>query len=85
MRSSFQPPTAYPFPNKPYFTGLSAGQVFENIAGKGEIARNEQFLLFPTVFSSLLENFLPFSSKLKMSSAKSLSLEESKICRLEEG
>ena len=37
---------------------------FENTVGKGEIARNEQFLLFPTVFSSLLENFLPFSSTL---------------------
>ena len=34
---------------------------FENTVGKGEIARNEQFLLFP-VFSTCLENFLPFSS-----------------------
>ena len=35
---------------------------FENTVGKGEIARNEQFLLFPTVFSTFLENFPPFSS-----------------------
>ena len=25
-------------------------KIFENIVGKGEIAHNEQFLLFPTVF-----------------------------------
>ena len=51
---------------------------FENTVGKGEIARNEQFLLFP-VFSTRLVNFLPFLSNLKLSSANSFSLEESKI------
>ena len=55
---------------------------FENTAGKGEIARNEQFLLFPTVFSTHMDNFLPFSSNSKLSSANSFSLEESKICHL---
>ena len=40
---------------------------------------------FPTVFSILLENFLPFSSMLKLSSANSLSLEESTICGLGKG
>ena len=54
---------------------------FENTVGKGEIARNKQFLLFP-VFSTHLDNFLPFSSNLKLSSANSFSLEESKICCL---
>ena len=54
---------------------------FENTVGKGEIARNEQFLLFP-VFSTHLDNFRPFLSNLKLSSANSFSLEESKICRL---
>ena len=49
-----------PFPNK--------HRSFENTVGKGEIARNEQFLLFP-VFSTCLESFLPFSSNLKLSSA----------------
>ena len=49
---------------------------------KGEIAHNEQFLLFSTVFSTRLDNFLPFSSNLKLSSANSFSLEESKICCL---
>ena len=39
----------------------------------------------PTVFSTHLDNFLPFSSNLKLSSANSFSLEESKICRLGKG
>ena len=46
---------------------------FENTEGKGETARNEQFLLFP-VFSTHLDNFLPFSSNWKLSSANSSSL-----------
>ena len=41
---------------------------FENTAGKGEIAH--------------LENFLPFKSYSKLSSANPFSLEASKICRL---
>ena len=39
----------YLFPNKPWFY-MSAKQVFLNTAGKGEIARNKQFLLFHSVF-----------------------------------
>ena len=46
---------------------------FENTVGKGEIACNEQFLLFP-VFSTHLDNFLPFLSNLKLLSANSFSL-----------
>ena len=38
---------------------------------------------FISVFSTHLENFLPFSSNLKLWSANSRSLEESKICCLE--
>ena len=52
----------------------------ENIVGKGENADN-----FHCIFFTPLENFLPFSSKLKLLSANSLSLEESKICCLEKG
>ena len=51
---------------------------YENTVGKGEVAR-------PAVFSTHLESFLPFSSNLKLSSANSFSLEESKICHLEKG
>ena len=45
--------------------------------GKGEIPH------FP-VFSTLFENFQQFSSNLKLLSANSFSLEESKICHLGE-
>ena len=58
---------------------------FENSVGKGEVARNEQFLLFPQCVFTLLENFLPLSLNVKLSSANSFSLEESKICHLEKG
>ena len=37
---------------------------------------------FPTVFSSRLENFLPFSQNLKLLSANSFRLEKAKVCRL---
>ena len=56
---------------------------FENTRGKEEIAHNKQFLFF-SVFFTRWENFLPFSSYLKLLSATSLSLEESKISRLGE-
>ena len=57
---------------------------FENTVGQGKIARNEQFLLFP-VFSTCLENFLPFQLNLKLSTAISFRLEESKIFCLGKG
>ena len=40
-------------------------KAFKNTVGKGEIARNEPFLLFP-VFATNLENFLSFSSNMKL-------------------
>ena len=55
---------------------------FENTVGKGDIARDEHFFPFPTVFSILLEHFLPFSAKWKLSCANAFNLEESKTCRL---
>ena len=48
---------------------VSAVKFFENTVAKGEIARYEQFLLFPLFFLLILKNFLPFSSNLKLSSA----------------
>ena len=54
-----------PFPKQTLvFTCLQYKSI-ENTVGKGEIAHNEQFLLFPTVFSTRLENFPLFSSNLK--------------------
>ena len=35
---------------------------FENTVGKGEIARNEQFLLFPLCFLHVFRTFCPFIS-----------------------
>ena len=53
---------------------------FENTAGKGEIARNEQYLLFPQCFLPLGELSAIFIKiSLKLSSANSFSLEDSKI------
>ena len=53
---------------------------FKTLGGKGEIARNEQFLLFPQCFLSV-GSFMSFSTVLKLSSANSVSLEESKFYR----
>ena len=70
-----------PFPNKPWFSHIYSTSLLKTLSvGKGEIARNEQFLLFPQCFVTLLENPVPFSLILKSSSANSFSLELSKIC-----
>ena len=54
-----------------------AVQVFENTVEKGEIARNEQFLLFPQCFLPVWRTFCHFH---QMSfSLNSFSLEESKF------
>ena len=74
----------YPFPKQALVFTCLKYKFFENTVRKGEIARNEQFLLFPQCFLPLLENFLLFSSNLKLLSANSFSLEESKICHLGE-
>ena len=39
-----------PFPNNPWFFTCLQYKSFENTVEKGEIARNEQFLLFPKCF-----------------------------------
>ena len=61
-----------PFPQKLHLLTPPGNKPFENTVGKGEISP------FPTVFSTRLDTFLPFSSNLKLSSANSFSLEESK-------
>ena len=61
------------FPNKPWFLCVCGTSLLKTV-GIEEIVRNKQFLLFqvsPTHF----ENFLPFSSNLKLSSANSFSLD----------
>ena len=64
---------------------VSAVQVFWKHCGKRRNCSWRAISPFPTVFSTHLENFLPFSSNLKLSSANSFSLEESKLHRLGKG
>ena len=43
----------FPFPNKPWFLPVFSKNSYENTVGKGQIARYEQFLLFPPCFPSI--------------------------------
>ena len=65
-----------PFPHKPWFLRVCRSTLLKTLW---------EFLFFPMVFSSHLENFLPFSSNLKLTSANSFNLEGSKICCLGKG
>ena len=56
--------TFNPFPKQALVFTCLKYKSLENTVGKGEIARNEQFLLFPQ-FSTCLENIQAFRSKLK--------------------
>ena len=73
-----------PFPNKPLFLRVCSTSLLKTLS-KREIACNEQFLLFPQCLQTHFENFLPFSSNFKMSSANCLRMEEAKICDLGKG
>ena len=73
-----------PFPNKPWFLRASRTCLLKTLWEKEKLLVLSIFSS-PTVFSTHLENFLPFSSNLKLSSAKSCSLGESKICHLVKG
>ena len=53
-----------PFPNKPLFLCVCSTNLLKTLK-KGKIAFNKQFFHFP-LFSTLLENFLPFSSNSKL-------------------
>ena len=46
-----------PFPKQALVFTCLQYKFFENTVGKGEIAHDEQFLLFPTVFSTCMEKF----------------------------
>ena len=52
--------TFNPFPNTPWFLRVCSIKSFENTAGKGEIARKEQFLLFPQRFLTIWRTFCHF-------------------------
>ena len=57
-------------------------QAFRKHCGKRRNCLSEAISPFLTVFSTHLDNFLTFSSNVKLLSANSLSLDQSKICRL---
>ena len=63
----------------------SAVKVFRKHSEKRRNCSLRAISPFPTVFSTFLENFLPFSSNLKFLSVNSFSLEESKIHCLGKG
>ena len=44
-------------------------EAFENTVGKGEIARDEQFLLFPQFFEPVWRTFCDFHQTSELSSA----------------
>ena len=71
-----------PFPRNDTFLTPLGRKPFENTVGKGEIARNEQFLLFPQCFLPVWITFCHFHQNLKLSVANSFNLEESKICHV---
>ena len=74
-----------PFPKQALVVMYLQYKSFENTGGKSEIACNKHFLLYSIVFSTISQNFLPYSSNLILLSANSFSLQESKIYRLGKG
>ena len=68
------------FPNKSCFFPCLQYKSFENTVGQGEIARNEQFLLFPQCFLSFTTTVSHFYHLQSLSIWKN-----PKICRLEKG
>ena len=49
-----------PFPYNPWFLRVCSTILLKTLWGKGEFARNEQFLLFPQCFLSILRTFCHF-------------------------
>ena len=68
--------TLFAFPKEALVFTCLQYKYFENTVEKGEIDGNDQFLPFPTVFSILSENLLPFSLSYKLLSADYLNFEE---------
>ena len=69
-----------PVPNKPWLLLVCITSLLKTV-GKGEIACNEQFLLFPLCVQPIWRT-LSFFSNLTLLSANSSSLEESRIYHL---
>ena len=69
-----------PFPHDTF--DAPGKQAFGKHCGKKRNCSSRAISLFPTVFSTRMDNFLPFSLNLKLSSANLFSLDESKTCCL---
>ena len=68
-----------PFPNKLWFLHVCNKSLWKTLWEKEKLLVTSNFSFYYIVFSRL-ENFLPFISNLKMSSANPFSLGESKFC-----
>ena len=73
-----------PSPNTPEFLGVYRTRLLKTLREKEKLLVTSNFSFSDSV-STLLQNFLPFLSNMKLSSANSLSLAESKICCLGKG
>ena len=73
-----------PFPNKPSFLCDYSTSLLKLLWEKETLLLSSNVSFSHSVFY-LFEDLLPFSSDLKLSSASSFTLEESKICRLGKG
>ena len=73
-----------PFPKQALAHTCLQNKSFENTTGKGEIARNKQFLFFSLGFYPFGE-LSAISIKSEIVICKIFSLKESKICCLEKG
>ena len=72
-----------PLPNKPWFLSVCSTSFSKTLWKKEKLLFMSNFSFSQCFY--LLENFLPFSSNSKLSSANSFNLEESKICHLGKG
>ena len=55
-----------PFPNKPWFIRVCSTSLLKTLREKEKLLVTSNFSFFPTVFSTLLENFQPFSTNSKL-------------------
>ena len=72
------------FPNKLRFSHVCSTSLLKTLWGKGEIARNEQFLLFPQCFLPVWRTFCHFY-QIRNCRLQSFSVRKSKMCRLGKG
>ena len=69
----------------PGFLRVCCTSLLKTLREKEKLLVMSNFSFSRSVFFTSLETFLPFLLNLKLSSANSLSLEESTICRLGKG